>query len=80
MARRSPTLALVGVFVVVYLVERLVGLFGVEKSAFALAPPVVTRPWTLVTSVSVGLRRAIPDLRTPGSRIPWGPGAGSRAS
>lgn len=51
MARRSPTLTLVGVFVVVYLVELLVGLAGVPESAFALAPPVVARPWTLVTSV-----------------------------
>ncbi|MEF8884674.1 MAG: rhomboid family intramembrane serine protease [Haloarculaceae archaeon] len=51
MAERSPTLTLVGVFVVVYLVEGLLGLIGVSKTAFALATPVVLRPWTLVTSV-----------------------------
>jgi membrane associated rhomboid family serine protease len=51
MARRSPTLTLVVVFVAVYLVELLVGAFGVPKSAFALATPVTLRPWTLVTSV-----------------------------
>lgn len=51
MAERSPTLTLVGVFVVVYLLEVLVGLFGVSKTAFALATPVTLRPWTLVTSV-----------------------------
>jgi membrane associated rhomboid family serine protease len=51
MAGRSPTLTLVAVFVAVYLVEVLVGLVGVPKSAFALATPVTLRPWTLVTSV-----------------------------
>jgi len=51
MASRSPTLTLVVVFVAVYCVELIVGVFGVEKSAFALKPPVVLRPWTLVTSV-----------------------------
>ena len=51
MTRRSPTLTLVGVFVVVYVVEVLAGFVGVPKTAFALATPVTLRPWTLVTSV-----------------------------
>ncbi len=51
MAQRSPTLTLLGVLAVVYLVEVLAGLVGVPRTAFALATPVVLRPWTLVTSV-----------------------------
>jgi len=51
MASRSPTLTLVVVFVAVYILELLVGVFGVPRSAFALATPVTLRPWTLVTSV-----------------------------
>ena len=51
MASRSPTLTLVVVFVAVYCVELFVGVFGVPKSAFALATPVTLRPWALVTSV-----------------------------
>ncbi|MFB6150819.1 MAG: rhomboid family intramembrane serine protease [Haloarculaceae archaeon] len=51
MARRSPTLTLVGVLAVAYLFESALGLVGVPRGAFALAPPVAARPWTLVTSV-----------------------------
>jgi membrane associated rhomboid family serine protease len=51
METRRPTVTLLGVFVVVYLLEVLVGLVGVPRSAFALAAPVTARPWTLVTSV-----------------------------
>lgn len=47
---RSPTLTLVAVFVVVFLVQRVVGALGVPF-AFALAPPVGRQPWTVVTSV-----------------------------
>ncbi|WP_246023016.1 rhomboid family intramembrane serine protease [Halosimplex halophilum] len=47
---RSPTLTLVAVFVVVFLVQRAVALLQIPF-AFALAPPVGARPWTLVTSV-----------------------------
>lgn len=48
---RSPTITLVGVFVVVYLFKIVLGLLSVPLTALALAPPVVARPWTLVTSV-----------------------------
>jgi len=48
---RSPTLTLVVVFVAVFVVELAAGLVGVQQTAFALAPPVTARPWTLVTSV-----------------------------
>jgi membrane associated rhomboid family serine protease len=52
MDRRSPTLTLLAVFVVVYCVEVLaVFLLGVPKTAFAVATPVTLRPWTVVTSV-----------------------------
>jgi membrane associated rhomboid family serine protease len=51
MARRSPTLTLVVLLVAVYLVEVVVDFFGPGPAAFALAPPVTARPWTIVTSV-----------------------------
>ena len=51
MASRSPTLTLLGVLAVVFICQRLLGLFGVPTAAFALAAPVALRPWTLVTSV-----------------------------
>ena len=51
MVSRSPTLTLVGVFVVVYLFQVLLGLFAVPMSVLTLALPVDHRPWTMVTSV-----------------------------
>lgn len=51
MAGRSPTLTLVAVIVVVFVLQRLLGLLAVPVGFFALAPPVGHRPWTLVTSV-----------------------------
>ncbi|MDG5778388.1 rhomboid family intramembrane serine protease [Haloarculaceae archaeon H-GB2-1] len=50
MARR-PTVTLLVVFVVVYLLQRLAGVVGVPMAAFALAAPIAVQPWTLVTSV-----------------------------
>ena len=47
---RSPTLTLVVAFVVVFALQRVVALLQIPF-AFALAPPVGARPWTLVTSV-----------------------------
>lgn len=47
---RSPTLDLLVVFGVVFLVETLGGVVGVGPTWFALATP-LSRPWTLVTSV-----------------------------
>ncbi|WP_235853539.1 rhomboid family intramembrane serine protease [Halosimplex salinum] len=47
---RSPTLTLVGVFVVVFLLQRAVALLQIPL-AFALSAPVGHQPWTLVTSV-----------------------------
>ncbi|PSP31265.1 rhomboid family intramembrane serine protease [Halobacteriales archaeon QH_10_67_22] len=49
--KRSPTLTLVGVFVVVFFLQTLVGLLVAPAALFALSQPVVVRPWTLVTSV-----------------------------
>jgi len=51
MARRSPTLTLVVLLFAVYLVEVVVDFVGPGPAAFALAPPVAARPWTVVTSV-----------------------------
>jgi len=51
MEGRSPTLTLVGVFVVVYLVELALGVVANARALFALSAPVAVRPWTLVTSV-----------------------------
>jgi len=51
MVRRSPTLTLVAVFVVVFVLQRLLGVVVGSMTLFALAPPVGLRPWTLVTSV-----------------------------
>jgi membrane associated rhomboid family serine protease len=48
---RSPTLTLLVVFVVVYVVQSALGFVGVASTAFALASPIDARPWTLVTSV-----------------------------
>lgn len=47
---RSPTLTLVVAFVAVFALQRVVALLQIPF-AFALAPPVGARPWTLVTSV-----------------------------
>lgn len=47
---RSPTLTLVVAFVVVFLVQRVVGVLGIPI-AFALSAPVDHQPWTVVTSV-----------------------------
>lgn len=50
MARR-PTVTLVAAFVAVYLVELVAIQLGVGRGAFALALPLSTRPWTVLTSV-----------------------------
>ncbi|QGN07723.1 rhomboid family intramembrane serine protease [Halorhabdus sp. CBA1104] len=47
----SPTTTLIGVLVVVFLLQVVVGLFGGSPDAFALAWPLTERPWTLLTSV-----------------------------
>lgn len=46
----SPTAELVGLFVGVFLLQRVVGLVGAGPTWFALVAP-VAHPWTLVTSV-----------------------------
>jgi membrane associated rhomboid family serine protease len=46
----SPTTTLLGVLVVVFLFQVLLGLFG-DPLVFALAWPLTDRPWTLLTSV-----------------------------
>lgn len=46
----SPTVDLLVVFGVVYLVQRVGGIVGLGVSWFALAAPLV-RPWTLITNV-----------------------------
>ncbi|MFB6184545.1 MAG: rhomboid family intramembrane serine protease [Haloarculaceae archaeon] len=51
MSRTRPTLTLVGVFVVVFLLEVLGSAVGFGPAAFALSLPLTRRPWTLVTSV-----------------------------
>ncbi|WP_142860880.1 rhomboid family intramembrane serine protease [Salinigranum halophilum] len=47
---RSPTLDLLALFSVVFVLETLGGFVGVGSAWFALAAP-LSRPWTLVTSV-----------------------------
>ena len=47
---RSPTLTLVAVFVVVFLLQRALAFLQIPL-AFALATPVDYQPWTVVTSV-----------------------------
>jgi len=52
MARyRSPTATLLVVLVAVYLLQWALSLVGVSVVAFALAAPLDSQPWTLVTSV-----------------------------
>ena len=56
-AARSPTLTTLVLFVVVFLLETVVGLLsivglgGAWVTLFVLAPPLTDDPWTLVTSV-----------------------------
>lgn len=50
----SPTFTLLGVFVVVFVVQSLVGVLTdplTARSLFALSTPVTLNPWTVVTSV-----------------------------
>ena len=50
----SPTITLLGVFVVVFAVQTIVGLVTgpvAARSLFALSTPVTLNPWTVVTSV-----------------------------
>lgn len=47
---RSPTVTLLVVFGVVYLVQKITAVLGIGF-AFALSLPLEVRPWTLVTSV-----------------------------
>lgn len=51
MARRSPTVETLAAFLVVFVVQALVGFAGSALVPFALAAPIAARPWTLVTSV-----------------------------
>lgn len=55
-----PIVTLLGVFAVVFLLQTLLGLFGVGYGAFALALPLDHRPWTLV--VSVYAHSSVPHL------------------
>lgn len=48
--RESPTVETLTAFLVVFLAQQLGGLVGVGYRAFALAPPLLDAPWTLVTS------------------------------
>ncbi|MFB6179402.1 MAG: rhomboid family intramembrane serine protease [Halorientalis sp.] len=48
---RSPTLATITLFVVVFVFETLARLVGVFPALFVLAPPVTTHPWTIITSI-----------------------------
>jgi membrane associated rhomboid family serine protease len=47
----SPTVVLVVITIVTFLLQAVTGLFGLERWLFVLAWPIVTRPWTVVTSV-----------------------------
>lgn len=51
MAGRSPTVATLSVFVVVFVLELVARALGVFPALFVLAPPLGVHPWTLVTSV-----------------------------
>ena len=48
---RSPTLATLAAFVVVFAVQSVAGLAGAVGDLFVLSAPVTARPWTLLTSV-----------------------------
>ena len=48
---KSPTLDLLGVFVAVFVLQRVGGLLGAGAAWFALSLPLAVAPWTLVTSV-----------------------------
>lgn len=47
----SPTITLLGLLGIVFLLQIVVGLFGGAPFAFGLAWPLTRHPWTLVTSV-----------------------------
>ncbi|WP_254831650.1 rhomboid family intramembrane serine protease [Haloglomus salinum] len=49
--RESPTVETLTGMVVVFFVQGAVGLVGIQGHLFALAPPLLARPWTLVTNV-----------------------------
>jgi membrane associated rhomboid family serine protease len=49
--RESPTVETLVAMGVIFLVQLVVGLVGVGDGLFALAPPLLSRPWTLVTNV-----------------------------
>jgi membrane associated rhomboid family serine protease len=49
--RESPTVETLTVIGVVFLVQTLAGVVGTAGYLFALAPPLLARPWTLVTNV-----------------------------
>jgi membrane associated rhomboid family serine protease len=51
MARGSPTLTTIVLFVAVFALEAIGGLVGLWGPLFVLAPPLSTNPWTIVTSV-----------------------------
>jgi membrane associated rhomboid family serine protease len=51
MARRSPTLTLAVVLVVVYVLQVLLGFVGLGRSLFLLSAPVGHEPWTVFLSV-----------------------------
>jgi len=47
----SPILDILGVFLVVYAAQTLLGMVDAMPGLFVLAPPVQNEPWTVVTSV-----------------------------
>jgi membrane associated rhomboid family serine protease len=49
--RESPTVETLTVLLVVFLAQSVAAVVGVEGYLFALAPPLLARPWTLVTNV-----------------------------
>lgn len=49
--RQSPTLNLVLISAVVFVLQQVVGLVGSASSLLALSWPILSQPWTLVTSV-----------------------------
>jgi membrane associated rhomboid family serine protease len=49
--RESPTVETLTVLLVVFLAQSVAAVVGVEGYPLALAPPLLARPWTLVTNV-----------------------------
>ncbi|MFB6222701.1 MAG: rhomboid family intramembrane serine protease [Haloarcula sp.] len=49
--RESPTVRTLAIIVGVFALQQVTGLVTEPRSLFALSPPLLSRPWTLVTSV-----------------------------